>query len=179
MARALAIFVLVATLAVPVGAHAGPPFPIIVDQHAGPVVVSVWADPDIGVGTFYVTLDALPGGTVPDDLTVDVIVRPVSGRLPEATYRAERDRSQARVQYFAQAEFDRQEMWTIRIVVASSAGGGELAAEVEATPPGLGRWDILLYLMPFLAIGLLWVRALQRKRAIAREERRASPPPPA
>jgi hypothetical protein len=34
---------------------------------------------------------------------------------------------------------------------------------VEATPPGYGRWDLLVYLMPFLAIGVLWAIAMVRR----------------
>ncbi len=168
IARAIGALVVVTALAGRAGAHSGPPYPIFVDRPCGPVVVSVWADPDIGIGTFYVTVEPTPGGAIPADLAVDVGVRPVSGRLPESTVTAERDRWQSTVTYYAQAEFDRQEMWTVRVLVHSSAGEGELTTEVEATPPGFGRWDLLLYLLPFLAVGFLWTRALLRKRALAR-----------
>ena len=30
-------------------AHEGPPYPIIVNKSAGPCVLSVWADPDVGI----------------------------------------------------------------------------------------------------------------------------------
>ena len=39
----------------------------------------------------------------------------------------------------------------------------ETFATVEATPPGYGRWDLLLYLLPFLAIGVLWAVAMLRR----------------
>jgi hypothetical protein len=35
---------------------------------------------------------------------------------------------------------------------------------VEATPPGYGRWDLLLYLFPFLGVGFLWLKAFLRGR---------------
>jgi hypothetical protein len=35
----------------------------------------------------------------------------------------------------------------------SSPCGGELSATVEATPPGLGRWDLLWFAAPFLGAG--------------------------
>ena len=35
-------------------------------------------------------------------------------------------------------------------------GNAETIATVEATPPGYGRWDLLLYLVPFLAVGIVW-----------------------
>lgn len=150
-------------------AHAGPPFPLLVDQQVGPVVASVWADPDIGVGTFYITFEPLPGGAVPDDIAVDIVVQPVSKRLPETRFAAVRDTTQARVQFYAEAEFDQQEFWDVRFEIHSAAGAGQLTSQVEATPPGLGRFDLVLYLMPFVMVGGLWVRAVFRKRAIKAE----------
>jgi hypothetical protein len=32
------------------------------------------------------------------------------------------------------------------------------------TPVGFGRWDLLLYLLPFLGAGFLWFRAMARRR---------------
>ncbi|HZT57900.1 MAG TPA: hypothetical protein VFA21_04660 [Pyrinomonadaceae bacterium] len=145
-------------------AHEGPPYPILVDKTLGPCVVSVWADPDVGTGTFFITLEPTPGGKLPDDVHVEVGVRPVSGRLQEAVYAAEREDLSGRVQYKALVPFDAEELWHVRVRVQSSQGGGEAATDVEATPPGYGRWDLLLYLLPFVAVGLLWLRAISRSR---------------
>ena len=68
------------------GAHNGPPFAIVMDRKVGPCIISVWAHPDVGVGTFYVIVDPPPGGTIPKDLKVEMGVQPVTGRLPEAIY---------------------------------------------------------------------------------------------
>jgi hypothetical protein len=38
-------------------------------------------------------------------------------------------------------------------------------ATVEATPPGYGRWDLLVYVLPFLAVAVLWLLAVLRKRS--------------
>lgn len=148
------------------GAHAGPPFPLIVDQHVGPCVVSVWADPDIGIGTFYITFDPLPGDVVPADIGVDLVVQPINKRLPEARYAGIRDATQDRIQFNVQAEFDRQEFWDVRFEIHSAAGSGQIASQVEATPPGLGGFQVFLYTVPFFLFGGLWVRAVFRKRAI-------------
>jgi hypothetical protein len=149
-----------------VGAHEGPPYPIVVDQPAGPFVVSVWADPDVGTGTFFVMIDPPPGGAVPEDTSVEVAVQPTSGRLAEASHSASRQPIRDRAQYMAEVPFDAQEMWRVRVVLKSAAGGGEVATEVEVTPPGLGRFDLVLYLFPFVAIGALWIRAVFRKRGL-------------
>jgi hypothetical protein len=146
------------------GAHEGPPYPILVDKMIGPCLVSVWADPDVGVGTFFIILDPPHGGTLPEDVTVEIGVRPVSGRLAEARHKADRESLRGRTQFKAEIPFDAQERWMARILLKSSQGGGEASVEVEVTPPGYGRWDLLLYLFPFLAVGSLWLKAFLRGR---------------
>ncbi|HEV7680918.1 MAG TPA: hypothetical protein VGO68_02255 [Pyrinomonadaceae bacterium] len=148
-----------------VSGHDGPPFPIIVDQKAGPCMISLWADPDVGTGTFFVLVNAPPGGAIPSDLKIDVGAQPASGRLAEAFYSAARENLSGQVQYKALVPLDAQESWRIRVHLQSAQGSGEAIAAVEATPPGLGRWDLLVYLLPFLAVGLLWFIAVVRKRS--------------
>lgn len=140
-------------------AHEGPPYPLFVDKNVGPYLVSVWADPDVGAGTFFVAAEAARDGAPADDLAVEVCVRPASSRLDEECYAARREGVRDRVQFKTEVPFDRQELWHTRVRLRSSLGVGEVAADVEATPPGLGRWDLLLYLSPFAAVGLLWLRA--------------------
>lgn len=146
-------------------AHEGPPYPIIVDKVVGPCVVSIWGDPDVGIGTFYIILEPPEGGSIPEDIKVELGVQPVSGRLAETFHGAEREGVRGRVQYKAEVPFDSQEFWRVRLILQSSAGGGEVATDVEVTPPGYGRWDLLIYLFPFLAIGWLWLRAVLRNRS--------------
>lgn len=151
-------------------AHDGPPYPILVDKILGPASASVWADPDVGTGTFFVILEPTAVGTLPEDLKVEVAVRPADGRLAEAAHAAVREDVRGRVQYKAEVPFDAQGPWRVRVVLQSARGGGETAADVEVTPPGLGRWDLLVYLLPFVAVGALWLRAV-----VGRRGRRQSP----
>lgn len=162
--RALPVAALVLVLTpVMARAHAGPPFPLIVDQKVDPYVVSVWTDPDVGTGTFFVIINAPPGGTVPNDLKVQVGVQPASGRLAEVYYAGQREDLRGQIQYKALVQFDAQELWRVHVRLQGPAGTGELAATVEATPSGYGRWDLLVYLLPFLAFGGLWCLAILRK----------------
>lgn len=142
-------------------AHEGPPFPLFVDQKVDQYVVSVWTDPDIGEALFFVIVHqpAQP----PSDLRVQIGVQPVSGRLPEAFYSAERENLQGQVQYRTQVHFDAQELWRVRVRLESAQGNAETISTVEATPPGYGRWDLLIYLLPFLGVGVLWAIAMVRK----------------
>ena len=141
-------------------AHEGPPFPLLVDQKVDRYVVSVWTDPDVGTGQFFVIVNT---PELPPDLRVQIGVQPVSGRLPETFYSAQRENLQNQVQYRADVQFDMEELWRVRVRLESAQGSAETVATVEATPPGYGRWDLLVYLVPFLAVGLLWAIAMIRK----------------
>ena len=152
---------IVLAFATTVHAHEGPPVPLFVDQKVDRYVVSVWTDPDVGTALFFVIVNA---DNLPPDLHVQIGVQPVSGRLAEVFYPAERENLQGRVQYKSQVQFDAQELWRVRVQLKSSqSGNAETLATVEATPPGYGRWDLLIYLLPFLAVGLLWAVVMIRK----------------
>ena len=153
------IFVLLTRTA---SAHEGPPFPLFVDQKVDRYLVSVWTDPDVGTAQFFVIVSAQDSAELPADLRVQIGVQPVSGRLAETFYAAEREDLQ-QIQYRADVHFDAEELWRVRVRLESAQGNAETLATVEATPPGYGRWDLLLYLFPFLAIGVLWAIALIRK----------------
>jgi hypothetical protein len=149
----------------PATAHYGPPFPILVDRPAGPYMVSVWTDPNIGTGTFFVMLEPPKGKRLPAHTRVQIGVRPVSGRLPEALYEAEAQLVRRGARYFAAVSFDQGGIWHVRCLVDGSEGGGELKADVEATPAGtLGPLGSLIYLVPFLGVGGLWLKAVLYRR---------------
>jgi hypothetical protein len=145
-------------------AHVGPPFPIVENQRAGPYVISVWAHPDLGTGAFYVILEPAPGTTLPEENQVEVSVQPLTGRLPEAAYAGTQQDVRDKVQYYAEAEFDRQELWRVRVRVSGAAGIGEVISQVEPTPTSYGRWDLLIYSPPFVLFGGLWLYAALRRR---------------
>lgn len=160
-----AAFALMLVCAARTAAHDGPPYAILVDKSLGPTVASVWADPDVGTGTFFVILEPAPGAALPEDIRIDIAVRPLDGHAAEAVHAAEREAVRGRVQYMAEIPFDAEGPWHVRVLLQSPGGGGEVATDVEVTPPGLGRWDLLIYLFPFLLIGALWLRAVTRRRA--------------
>lgn len=152
------------TLASAASAHNGPPFPIIENQKVGPCIFALWTHPDVGTGAFYVFVEPAPGSTIPNDLQITIGVQPLTGRLPETFYEAQRVKSRGQVQYNAQAAFDRQELWRVHLIVQSSQGDGEATAQVLVTPPGFGRWDLLFFLLPFLLVAFLWFRGIARVR---------------
>lgn len=145
-------------------AHDGPPFPILVEEPVANYLVSVWADPDLGTGTFYVITDASDGKPAATEPDVKVWVQPATERLPKAAYSTERDTVRNHMQFVAHPEFDALEMWKVGVVVTPPGKPStELTAEVEVTPPGFGLWDFAIYLFPFVLIGGLWGAGLIRR----------------
>jgi hypothetical protein len=145
-------------------AHNGPPFPIISDQAVGPVVLSLWTHPDVGTGTFFVLINPQPGKALPKDLKFSIGIAPVSGRLPEVIYPMWVEKNRTQPEFKNEVQFDQDEMWKVRLILTSAEGNAEATAQVEATPPGYGRWDLLLFALPFLAVGFLWFKMMTKRR---------------
>jgi hypothetical protein len=158
------LFVLMLAWPTGASAHNGPPFPIVENKNIGTCKVALWTHPDVGTGAFYVFVEPATGGKIPDDLKIEIGVQPVTGRLPEKFYDAQHVKSRGPAEYNALTDFDRQELWRVRLLLQSSQCGGEATAQVEVTPPGFGRWDLLYFLLPFLLVAFLWFRGISRTR---------------
>ena len=157
---------LIALLSMPAAsAHEGPPFPLLMDRPLGEYKVSLWADPDIGEARFFVILEP-PGGEMPHQIPgVSLWTEPVSGRLPREAYSAKQQSLRNRVQFKAEPFFDQRDTWTVGVRVERPGGQPlEVTTQVESTPPGFGRWDLAIYLFPFLLLGGLWVVAMVRRQ---------------
>ncbi len=174
----LVVALLAICASLPAWAHIGPPYPIIENRKIGNLTVSVWSNPDVGTGSFFVVIDPPKGASVPSDMRVQVIVQPVSGRLPEQRYDAWREKLLNRVEFKALVPFDKEETWRIRILLASAQVTGETDTDVPVTPTLLGRWSLLFFLLPFLLIAALWLRAVtvrrkRRKRMLLKKSQAA------
>ena len=143
-------------------AHSGGPYPVLLEEPAGPYVVSVLADPDVGVGTFIVQAVLSGGGTVPADTEVTLWVRPQDGHAPEAGYRARRQQTRDGEAFVAGVPFDAEGVWQVRLVLEGTAGRGETTFNVRATPPGRRWLTAVLCLLPFIGLGALWLVAVLR-----------------
>jgi hypothetical protein len=167
---------LLAMSAAPAWAHIGPPYPIMQNRKIGPLKIEVWSNPDVGTGSFFVVIDPPPGSSVPADMKVQVAVQPVSRRLPEAIYGAWREKLKDHVEFKTVVPFDQQEMWHVRVVLSSAAVNGETDTDVMVTPTLLGRWDLLLFLLPFLGVGFLWFKAVSVRSKRRKKRRREAVP---
>jgi hypothetical protein len=159
-------------LARPVRAHEGPPFAIVMDHPVDGWSLSVWTDPDIGIGTFFLLLDP-PEDDEDAARPVEraaLWVRPSDGSVPERRFETElEDRSEG-YRFYGEVEFPVGGFYAVRFELEGPAGRFELVETVEATPPGLGRIDLLWYLAPFAAVGFLWIRAMLAKRRLAAQD---------
>ena len=172
--RGLILFALIAVcFSVPAQAHIGPPYPIMQNRKVGPFNVEVWSNPDVGTGSFYVVIDPPKGSsiTVPPDMKVQVSVQPVSKRLPVATYNTWREKLLDHVEFKAVVPFDKEETWHVHITFSSATANGEADTDVQVTPTLLGRWDLLIFLLPFAGIGVLWFKAATVRRSRGRRRR--------
>jgi hypothetical protein len=151
--------------------HHGPPARIITDEHVGPWTISVWAQQHMDAGKFFVKVRPSSGATLPDDLKVEIGVQPASQNSPETFYPASRESQSHELQdgqYTAEAPFDSEKSWQVRVRLKSSRGVNETTAYIGASPPGPGQWQLLLYSLPFLSVGGLWTRAYRLRRGVKR-----------
>ncbi len=175
---AAALAASLALLAPRAAAHDGPPYPIFVDEEVGGWTVSIWTDPDVGVGTFYYYVDG-PGGAPSSDLLVRVTSSPLDGRSEEVTAASVVAEPGEPFQLVGELPFHHRGLWDTRFAFELPGGAalGELSYELDVTPPGLGAFDVLWFAFPFLALGGLWLRALLAQRAYDREGGAADPDP--
>lgn len=151
-------------------AHDGPPFPIVSDYTSGAYAVEVWTDPDTTDdetpgGQFWVLLEPVGDSReLPADTIVRVAIRP-SGRDAEwIAARAEPVDGQLSRQ-FAALVMDHEGRFDVRVEIDGPLGPGKAEAWVDATydlrPPPI---MLVVYLLPFLAVGVLWMKVLLRRR---------------
>jgi hypothetical protein len=162
----LAVAASVALLARPARAHDGPPYPILVDEPLAGRVISIWADPDVGVGTFYIYVD---GENARERCRLDIGVTPADEHQGEQVFAAVPAEPGEPFQLFGEVDFDRVGEWEVRFVLEATDGKAELRLPVDVTPPGLGRIDFIWYLSPFAAVAFLWVKVFLKRRENARE----------
>jgi hypothetical protein len=146
------------------------------DKPCGALRVSLWADPDIGDAQFFVVLETAEGRVPSESPQVALWTQPTSGRLDRQIYPAKRQPLRNRMQFEAKPYFDQRDMWNIGVSLTESDGQRrELTTEVESTPPGLGPWDLAIYLFPFVLMAGLWSVAMFRRRRSLRREPAALP----
>lgn len=148
-------------------AHEGPPFPILVDQKFLDHKLSVWADPDTGNGLFLF----YPEGEKlnPNDYLYEVITSTKNGEQKEllAGISMRSVDEKGKFTFTVSVPFTREAIWNIQILVKNKQNGDivlDQTIPVEVTPPGPNRLESLIYLIPFLLLGGIWIKVVIHKR---------------
>ena len=165
----LVSFLLLCSISALAQHHHAPPVRIITDEHVGPWTISVWAQQHMDIGIFFVKVhpsSGKAGPAVPDDLKVEIGIQPANQSSPETFYPASRDFQDK--QYIAEAPFDAEKSWKITVRLQSSRGLNETTTYINASPPLAGQWQFLLYSLPFLSVGALWLRVYLLRRGLKR-----------
>jgi hypothetical protein len=167
--------VLVAVLALTprLGAHSGPPFPILSSQIAGAYDVAIWTDPDAtddakAAGQFWVVLKPRGAAAIPAGTRVTIGIRALDRPASELTAQAAPVDGLVTRQ-FAALRMDHEGPFAVRVAVDGPLGPAQVTSRVDATydlrpPPVLFG----IYLAPFVVLGLLWMKVLRRRRALRR-----------
>ena len=143
----------------------------------GPYDISIWADPDAtddgsAAGQFWVMLrPAVGDGSVPAGTHADVSINALDRSAPWVTGRAQPINHEISRQ-FAALVMDHEGPFRVAVTVDGPLGHAEVEASADAT------YDLrpapimmVVYLMPFVLIGVLWVKLLVRRRKLVRSVR--------
>jgi len=167
----IALALAVAALSFDVSAHSGPPYPILSDKVAGPYLISIWTDPDTtddgsAGGQFWIRIHLAGGGEVPPETRATVSIGTADRSGSARTASASPVRGDVTNQ-FAALVMDREGPFGVLVTVEGPRGRAAVDSSVDATydlrPP---RSLLLIYLVPFVLVGLLWGRLLMRRRAL-------------
>jgi hypothetical protein len=169
-----------------VRAHSGPPFPIVSNRIVGAYDISIWTDPDAtddgqAGGQFWVVIHAAnrgagagaadAAGEIPAETRATVAIRPVGETGAAGGTGVERRAAAAPVdgqvsRQFAALRMDHEGRFDVRVTIDGPLGRVELSSAVDATYDQRPAPILLVvYLLPFVAIGALWMARLRRRRA--------------
>ncbi len=163
-----------------VWSHVGAPYLVAVQQKAGPYTVTIWADPDVGNGRFFI--QAVQGKQEAGaDTAVTVWVRPAGSTEPERPFRAQAPEEGGMSTFLATVPFASKGIWDVRVGLSGPSGQGELSMPVNVTPAFPQALTTALWLLPFVLAGFLWwVAVMHRRRAqkeveVAAGDRQSNP----
>lgn len=169
--RIVAVAAMLSATSTVLRAHDGPPFPIVSNQTTGPYVISVWTDPDTtddgtAEGKFWVMAKAAASEeAVPLATRATVTITPLDRQGTATTGTTEPVDGDIGRQFVALV-MDHEGRFGVRVTIDGSLGPATIETEVEATydtrPSPL---MLLIYIVPFVLVGGLWMRALGRRKA--------------
>lgn len=174
------IIVFYIILTATVFAHEGPAYPILVDHKIIGLTsnnlelesrLSLWADPDTGMGTFSFYLEANNFSSFlrkKDQLDINILTYPandITHILKGIASLDQKNSGAERLVYVAKIPFDLSTKWDFEISLSQN---GRLLSNikipVDVTPPGPNRLEFIIAFLPFLLVGLVWIKVVIYKR---------------
>jgi hypothetical protein len=151
-------------------AHNGPPYPIVTERVVGSYAAAVWADPDVtddgsAAGQFWVVVrPARRPASLPPDTRAEVSIRSTD-RVGEARTGQTEPVNGDVTRQFVALPMDHEGPFAVHVAINGPLGAIDLDANVDATydarpAPAL----MVVFLLPFLLVGLLWGKLLLRRR---------------
>jgi hypothetical protein len=167
--HSLVFAVVLACASSAIQAHSGPPYPIVSERVAGPYRISIWTDPDatddgsLG-GQFWVVIEPVDRSvSLPGETRASVSITPLARQGPALTGWTVPVNDVTR--QFVALLMDHEGRFGVRVTVEGPLGQGVVEAEAEATydlrPPPI---MLVVYVMPFVLVGFLWVKLLRARR---------------
>jgi hypothetical protein len=149
--------------------HSGPPFPLVSDRIAGPYQLSLWTDPDAtdngsAAGQFWLMVQLSDGAPLPSDTRALIEIR-AQDRAGD-TRSAQTSPVDGNVsRQFAALLMDHEGPFAVQATISGARGTAGVNATVDATYDlRPARWLLGLYVLPFVAVGFLWLKLLLRRR---------------
>lgn len=154
--QALAIALLACS---PAWAHDGPPDRVFTDEPVGPYRVSFWVDADVGEDELFVIIGEERATSGTERVTFEAwpADRPLERRRGDA-------RRDADGTYVGSVGIDRTGPWRVKIEITGPRGPASREVDIVASEPGYGRWDLVIYAVPFLMLAILLFIVWTRKR---------------
>ena len=167
---AIALLFVIACCGIDLQAHNGPPFPLVSDRLVGAYRVSIWTDPDTtdnasAGGQFWVRLDAArKGDAVAEGTRATVAIRPSDRVGSERQGPAAPVRGDISNQFVA-LRMDHEGPFAVRVTIDGPLGVASVESAVTATyDQRPSPYLIVVYVAPFVLVGLLWGRMMLRRR---------------
>ncbi len=153
------VLLLLFCLLLPARAHMGAPYVVLLDEPFGAYRITVWSDPDVGEGTFY--LVAMREEKTAEPPPARLWVRPLDEMAEQGPFETKAEEWGRRPSQAARVPFDREGDWEVRL----EAEGHTTHFRVLVTPPGPPWLSWVLGLGPCLVLAALWAWGARRARA--------------
>lgn len=147
-------------------AHSGPAYPVVTDQRSGPYTIAIWTDPDTtddgtAGGRFWVVVTN--GTASPPASRVRIVATPRNGSTQTTSIDVTSPGRDGHT-YYGALLMDHEGPYGIDVRVEGPAGSTSVRTSVDATYDlRPSPFTAALYLLPFVLVGLLWMRLLMRR----------------